>query len=308
MNTPAIEIKGLTKSYGDIHALNGVNITIKKGEFFGLLGPNGAGKTTTINILTGLVFRENGFTKVFGKDTINDFRFTRSKIGIAAQEFSVDWFFPIEKLLFFQAGYYGIKKKEAKPVIDSLLNRLGLYKKRHSRLRQLSGGMKRRFQIAKALVHDPEIIILDEPTAGVDVELRRDLWKYLQDLHSLGKTILLTTHYIEEAELLCENVAIIDSGKILKEGSPKQLTRELGKAGISVVLDSINGLNTKDLEKYTYTKTKKRLHFSVKNPDEELPKIIRMLSKSGHHIQSIKSNKSSLEDVFLNLTGKGINE
>ncbi|MBA64604.1 MAG: ABC transporter ATP-binding protein [Candidatus Marinimicrobia bacterium] len=308
MNTPAIEIKGLTKSYGDIHALNGVDITIKKGEFFGLLGPNGAGKTTTINILTGLVFRENGFTKVFGKDTINDFRFTRSKIGIAAQEFSVDWFFPIEKLLFFQAGYYGIKKKEAKPVIDSLLNRLGLYKKRHSRLRQLSGGMKRRFQIAKALVHDPEIIILDEPTAGVDVELRRDLWKYLQDLHSLGKTILLTTHYIEEAELLCENVAIIDSGKILKEGSPKQLTRELGKAGISVVLDSINGLNTKDLEKYKYTKTKKRLHFSVKNPDEELPKIIRILSKSGHHIQSIKSNKSSLEDVFLNLTGKGINE
>ena len=308
MKTPAIEINGLTKSYGDIHALNGVDITIKKGEFFGLLGPNGAGKTTTINILTGLVFRENGFTKVFGKDTINDFRFTRSKIGIAAQEFSVDWFFPIEKLLFFQAGYYGIKKKEAKPMIDSLLNRLGLHKKRHSRLRQLSGGMKRRFQIAKALVHDPEIIILDEPTAGVDVELRRDLWKYLQDLHSLGKTILLTTHYIEEAELLCENVAIIDSGKILKEGSPKQLTRELGKAGISVVLDSINGLNTKDLEKYTYTKTKKRLHFSVKNPDEELPKIIRILSKSGHHIQSIKSNKSSLEDVFLNLTGKGINE
>ncbi len=308
MNTPAIEIKGLTKSYGNIHALNGVDITIKKGEFFGLLGPNGAGKTTTINILTGLVFRENGFTKVFGKDTINDFRFTRSKIGIAAQEFSVDWFFPIEKLLFFQAGYYGIKKKEAKPVIDSLLDRLGLNKKRHSRLRQLSGGMKRRFQIAKALVHDPDIIILDEPTAGVDVELRRDLWKYLQNLHSLGKTILLTTHYIEEAELLCENVAIIDSGKILKKGSPKQLTRELGKAGISVVLDSINGLNKKDLEKYTYTKTKKRLHFSVKNPDEELPKIIRILSKSGHHIQSIKSNKSSLEDVFLNLTGKGINE
>tara|TARA_B100001996_G_C18313652_1_gene459621 strand:- start:32 stop:613 length:582 start_codon:yes stop_codon:yes gene_type:complete len=193
-------------------------------------------------------------------------------------------------------------------MVVSLLDRLGLSSKRNSRLRQLSGGMKRRFQIAKALVHDPEILILDEPTAGVDVELRRDLWKYLQDLHSLGKTILLTTHYIEEAELLCENVAIIDDGKILKEGSPKQLTRELGEAGISVVLDSINGLNKKDLEKYTYTKTKNRLHFSVRNPDEELPKIIRILSKSGHHIQSIESNKSSLEDVFLNLTGKGINE
>jgi ABC-2 type transport system ATP-binding protein len=308
MGTPAIDIKGLTKSYGELKALNGVNISIKKGEFFGLLGPNGAGKTTTINILTGLVFKESGSTKVFGKDTIKDFRYTRSKIGIAAQEFSVDWFFPIEKLLFFQAGYYGIKPKDAKPLVDSLLNRLGLSSKRNSRLRQLSGGMKRRFQIAKALVHDPEILILDEPTAGVDVELRRDLWKYLQDLHSRGKTILLTTHYIEEAELLCENVAIIDNGKILKMGAPKELTRELGEAGITVVLENLNGLNKKDLENYKYTSDKNRLHFSVKDPDEELPKIIRVLSNAGLHIQKIESNKSSLEDVFLNLTGKGINE
>ena len=308
MVTPAIYIKELTKSYGNLKALNGVNISIKKGEFFGLLGPNGAGKTTTINILTGLVFKENGSAKVFGKDTIKDFRYTRSKIGIAAQEFSVDWFFPIEKLLFFQAGYYGIKPKDAKPLVDSLLNRLGLSSKRNSRLRQLSGGMKRRFQIAKALVHDPEILILDEPTAGVDVELRRDLWKYLQDLHSRGKTILLTTHYIEEAELLCENVAIIDNGKILKMGAPKELTRELGEAGITVVLENLNGLNKKDLENYKYTSDKNRLHFSVKDPDEELPKIIRVLSNAGLHIQKIESNKSSLEDVFLNLTGKGINE
>ena len=308
METPAIDIKGLTKSYGGLKALNDVNISIKKGEFFGLLGPNGAGKTTTINILTGLVFKERGSTKVFGKDTIKDFRYTRSKIGIAAQEFSVDWFFPIEKLLFFQAGYYGIKPKDAKPLVDSLLNRLGLSSKRNSRLRQLSGGMKRRFQIAKALVHDPEILILDEPTAGVDVELRRDLWKYLQDLHSRGKTILLTTHYIEEAELLCENVAIIDNGKILKMGAPKELTRELGEAGITVVLENLNGLNKKDLENYKYTSDKNRLHFSVKDPDEELPKIIRVLSNAGLHIQKIESNKSSLEDVFLNLTGKGINE
>ena len=308
MGIPAIEITGLTKSYGDTIALDGINMKIKKGEFFGLLGPNGAGKTTTINILTGLVFRNKGSTKVFGRDTVKDYRYTRSKIGIAAQEFSVDWFFPIEKLLFFHAGYYGIQKKHAKKTVNELLNRLGLENKRNARLRQLSGGMKRRFQLAKALVHNPDIIILDEPTAGVDVELRHDLWNYLKDLHNMGKTILLTTHYIEEAELLCENVAIIDCGKILKEGSPKELTRELGEAGISVVLDNLNGLNKKDLEKYTYTNTKNRLHFSVKNPDEELPKIIRILSKSGHHIQSIESNKSSLEDVFLNLTGKGINE
>ena len=308
MSTIAIEIGGLTKSYDNVKALNGVNIKIKAGEFFGLLGPNGAGKTTTINILTGLVFRDQGFTKVFGKDTVEDFRYTRSKIGIAAQEFSVDWFFPIEKLLYFQAGYYGINKKEAAPTIDNLLNRLGLEKKRNSRLRQLSGGMKRRFQIAKALVHNPEIIILDEPTAGVDVELRRDLWQYLRDLHSEGKTILLTTHYIEEAELLCENVAIIDNGKILKEGPPKILTRELGTAGITIILGESSGGVRDLLNGYTFTNDQNRLHFSVKDPDRELPKIIKILSEKNIHIQSIESTRSSLEDVFLNLTGKGINE
>ena len=308
MSTIAIEIGGLTKSYDNVKALNGVNIKIKAGEFFGLLGPNGAGKTTTINILTGLVFRDQGFTKVFGKDTVADFRYTRSKIGIAAQEFSVDWFFPIEKLLYFQAGYYGINKKEAAPTIDNLLNRLGLEKKRNSRLRQLSGGMKRRFQIAKALVHNPEIIILDEPTAGVDVELRRDLWQYLRDLHSEGKTILLTTHYIEEAELLCENVAIIDNGKILKEGPPKMLTRELGTAGITIILGESSSEVKDLLSGYTFTKDQNRLHFSVKDPDQELPKIIKILSEKNIHIQSIESSSSSLEDVFLNLTGKGINE
>ena len=305
---PAIEIKGLTKSYGDLKALNGVDITIKKGEFFGLLGPNGAGKTTTINILTGLVFRDKGSTTVFGKDTVEDFRFTRSKIGIAAQEFSVDWFFTVEKLLYFHAGYYGITKKQAKPRIEELLERLGLSKKRNSRLRQLSGGMKRRFQLAKALVHDPEIIILDEPTAGVDVELRRHLWTYLRELHKKGKTILLTTHYIEEAELLCENIAIIDEGKILKKGTPKDLTKELGTAGIS-----INVLNIKEniksvLSDYKYNIEDNRIHFSVKDPDIIMPEIIQVLTKAGMNIQKIESTRSSLEDVFLNLTGKGINE
>jgi ABC-2 type transport system ATP-binding protein len=308
VQTPAIQIKGLTKSYGDVHALQGVDMIIREGEFFGLLGPNGAGKTTTINIVTGLVFRDKGSTKVFGKDTVKDFRFTRSKIGIAAQELSVDWFFPIEKLLYFQAGYYGLTQTEAKPKIDDLLDRLGLSGKRTSRLRQLSGGMKRRFQIAKALVHDPDIIILDEPTAGVDVQLRHDLWQYLRDLHALGKTILLTTHYIEEAELLCENVAIINNGKILKEGSPIELTRELGTAGISVQLGHGEYDFDSVLKDFSYTQNENKLHFSVKDPDSAMPKIIRQLSKADVHIQSIESKVSSLEDVFLNLTGKGINE
>ena len=308
MPEPAIQISGLFKSYGDVHALCGVDMTIDQGEFFGMLGPNGAGKTTTINILTGLVFNDRGSTQVFGRDTVTDYRFTRSKIGIAAQELSIDWFFPIERLLYFQAGYYGIAPKKAKSNIDNLLKRLGLDKKRDSRLRQLSGGMKRRFQLAKALVHDPDIIILDEPTAGIDVELRRDLWQYLRDLHSAGKTILLTTHYIEEAELLCEKVAIIDQGKVLKEGTPKALTRELGQAGITVQLnqDAVN--LEKHLSGFTYTAEDNRIHFVVKDPDSSLPEIIQKLSKTEVHIQNITTNSSSLEDVFLSLTGKGINE
>ncbi len=308
MPEPAIQISGLFKSYGDVHALCGVDMTIDQGEFFGMLGPNGAGKTTTINILTGLVFNDRGSTQVFGRDTVTDYRFTRSKIGIAAQELSIDWFFPIERLLYFQAGYYGIAPRKAKSNIDNLLKRLGLDKKRDSRMRQLSGGMKRRFQLAKALVHDPDIIILDEPTAGIDVELRRDLWQYLRDLHSAGKTILLTTHYIEEAELLCEKVAIIDQGKVLKEGTPKALTRELGQAGITVQLnqDAVN--LEKHLSGFTYTAEENRLHFVVKDPDSSLPEIIQKLSQTEVHIQSITTNSSSLEDVFLSLTGKGINE
>ena len=310
MPNPAIEIKDLEKSYNKIPALKGININISKGEFFGLLGPNGAGKTTTINILTGLVFKDYGDCFVFGKDTVKDYRYTRSRIGIAAQELSVDWFFTIERLLYFQAGYYGISTKKAKNKVDELLIRLGLNKKRDSRLRQLSGGMKRRFQIAKALVHDPEILILDEPTAGVDVELRHDLWKYLKELHDDGKTILLTTHYIEEAELLCENVAIIDEGKILKKGTPKNLTQELGKSGVTVQIGkSYNNIDLESfLSDYNYTIEESRLHFSVKDPEKAIPEIIQKLVKKNIPIQSIKTDTSSLEDVFLNLTGKNINE
>ena len=308
MSKTAIQIKGLKKSYNKTPALRGVDIEISKGEFFGLLGPNGAGKTTTINILTGLVFKDAGTCLVFEKDIVKDYRYTRSKIGIAAQELSVDWFFTIEKLLYFQAGYYGISTKKAKTKVDELLERLGLDKKRDSRLRQLSGGMKRRFQIAKALVHDPDILILDEPTAGVDVELRHDLWKYLKELHKKGKTILLTTHYIEEAELLCDNVAIIDEGTILKEGSPKQLTKELGKSGVTVqigrAIQNIENLLT-DL---TYTIEDSRLHFSVKDAEKAIPNIIQKLSKINIPIHSITTETSSLEDVFLDLTGKSINE
>ena len=305
---PAIKITNLKKSYGGIDALKGINMTINKGQFFGLLGPNGAGKTTTINILTGLVRKDIGETMIFNRDTVSDYRFTRKQVGISSQEFTQDWFFPLDKLLLFQAGYYGINKKDAAPRVESLLDRLGLKDKRNARIRELSGGMKRRFEIAKALVHDPQILILDEPTAGVDVELRHELWKYFGDLHNEGKTILLTTHYIEEAELLCDKVAIIDSGKVITEGSPKELIGKDSNSGITVYLsepfeDSDNTLND-----FTYNQEDQRLHFITGDPENDLPNIIKLLSNSGAHIQRIETNKASLEDVFLNLTGKGINQ
>ncbi len=306
MKPPAILIQNLAKSYNGTVALQDVSISIAEGQFFGLLGPNGAGKTTTINILTGLVNRDTGKTEVFGHDTIKDYRFTRSQIGVAAQELSIDWFFPVESLLYIHAGYFGISKKKARGKIEELLVRLGLDQKRKSRLRQLSGGMKRRFQIAKALVHDPKIIILDEPTAGVDVELRHELWQYLKDLHGLGKTILLTTHYIEEAEMLCEKVAIIDKGNVIANDSPKNLTRQLGKSGITISCSGCKDDLSNVLADFQYTYQEGRIHFSVKDPESELPKIINILSKHGVQIQRVETEKSSLEDVFLHLTGKDI--
>ena len=304
----AIEIQDLKKSYGDTVALKGVNISIGDGEFFGLLGPNGAGKTTTINILTGLVRKNEGIAKIFGKDIISDYRFTRAQVGISAQEFTQDWFFPLDRLLYFQAGYYGIPKEKAKNKVDELLAMLGLEEKRNSRLRQLSGGMKRRFQIAKALVHDPKILILDEPTAGVDVELRHELWEYFRELHNAGKTILLTTHYIEEAEMLCDKVAIIDKGQVIKEGSPKSLTSQSGKSGMNINLSDIDIDFESILSGFTYTNNEGRLHFTTQEPEENLPKIINLLTNAGCNIQRVETTKSSLEDVFLSLTGKGINE
>ena len=307
MTDAAIKIRGLSKSYNGSDALSDIDLTISKGQFFGLLGPNGAGKSTTINILTGLVRKNKGEITVFGKDIENDFRFTRSQIGTAQQELSVDWFFPIEKLLYYQAGYYGISKNMAKDRIHNLLNRLGLWEKRGSRLRQLSGGMKRRFQLAKALVHDPNIIILDEPTAGIDVEFRHELWKYLRHLHKEGKTILLTTHYIEEAELLCEYVSIIHNGKVISEGTPSGLINDLGQAGITIQLKEWKNKLTKVLGSCTYTRTENQLHFSVQDTEIEMPKIISLIVNNGCQIQRVKTEKSSLEDVFLNLTGMGIN-
>ncbi|HIJ10723.1 TPA: ABC transporter ATP-binding protein [Candidatus Woesearchaeota archaeon] len=211
----AISITNLTKTYPNTEALKGISLDIKPGEFFGLLGPNGAGKSTTIGILTGLVNKTKGKVTLFGKDVEMEYRDARALIGLVPQEFNFDIFEKVYKLLYFNAGYFEIPKDERHDRIKELLTALGLWEKRDVRMRTLSGGMKRKVMIARALLHKPKILILDEPTAGVDVETRKVMWKYLKKLNKEGTTILLTTHYLEEAEALCERIAIINHGEIV---------------------------------------------------------------------------------------------
>ena len=307
-NNLAIKIINLFKSYENVHAVNGIDLEIKKGEFYGLLGPNGAGKSTTINSITSLVKPSKGSIEIFGKNIEDNFRFARSKVGIAQQEVSQDWFFPVEQLLYFQAGFYGVLRKEAKERIEYLLNTLGLSKHRSKKMRELSGGMKRRLQIAKALVHNPDIIILDEPTAGVDVELRHDLWTYLQELHSEGKTILLTTHYIDEAELLCERVGIIDKGKLIVEDSVNNLKKMVKNSSIEIQLKDELENKPQFLNDYEHHIEDKKINIIIDKPNMELPSIILKFSEKAIKIEDIHIPQTSLEDVFLDLTGRKIND
>ena len=307
-NNLAIKIINLFKSYENVHAVNGIDLEIKKGEFYGLLGPNGAGKSTTINSITSLVKPSKGSIEIFGKNIEDNFRFARSKVGIAQQEVSQDWFFPVEQLLYFQAGFYGVLRKDAKERIEYLLNKLGLSKHRSKKMRELSGGMKRRLQIAKALVHDPDIIILDEPTAGVDVELRHDLWTYLQELHTEGKTILLTTHYIDEAELLCERVGIIDKGKLIVEDSVNNLKKMVKNSSIEIQLKDELENKPQFLNDYEHHIEDKKINIIIDKPNMELPSIILKFSEKAIKIEDIHIPQTSLEDVFLDLTGRKIND
>lgn len=308
MKSLGIEIKNLHKKYDNVHAVKGIDLSIKKGEFYGLLGPNGAGKSTTINSITSLVKPTSGEVKILGKDIVSDFRYARSQVGIASQELSNDWFFPLEELLYYQAGFYGITRKNSKKRIEYILEKLGLYEHRKKKMRMLSGGMKRRLQIAKALVHDPQILILDEPTAGVDVELRHDLWEYLKELHAEGKTILLTTHYIDEAELLCERVGIIDSGKLIVEDTVKNLKNMVNKSGITIHTKG-NFLNLdKILNNFNPYIDQNKIEILTKTPNSDLPEIILKLSENNIKIEDIQLSQASLEDVFLELTGRKIND
>ncbi len=296
----AIEIQSLKKVYDtSVEALKGINLAIPEGSFFGLLGPNGAGKTTTIGILTGLVNKTSGTAKIFNNDIIQDYKKARQLIGLSPQEINLDVFFTIKKILEFQAGYFGVTSDIAKKRVDEILKKLGIYDKKDNTARHLSGGMKRRVQIAKALVHNPPILILDEPTAGVDIELRHMLWDYLTILNNEGKTILLTTHYIEEAEKLCNEIAIINDGQIIKHGDTKSIIKEVSLNTIEIELADVSKLSLQNNIKYEINGNILKIQSQEVNKD--IVKIIELVEKTTK-IENINIINSSLEDAFLKLT------
>ena len=302
---PAIRADDLTKSYSDVQALDGLSFEVERGEFFGLLGPNGAGKTTFINVLVGLVRKGGGTAEVFGFDVEAEYREARDRIGLAPQEFNVDRFFPIHEVLEHKAGYHGIPEAEAERRAEEALKTVGIYDKRDTRFDWLSGGMKRRFLLARALVTDPELLILDEPTAGVDVQLRRDLWRVIERLNAAGTTVLLTTHYIEEAERLCDRVAITDDGRVLEVATPDEL-RSRGTDHVYVTLSGVPA-STPPLDVEGVIESRldgDTLVVTATGGGRVAPDLLRELEYAGHEVIDLEVRRASLEEVFVDMTGE----
>ena len=299
----AIVFKNIKKSYGSVKAVNGINLTIYQGEFFGLLGPNGAGKSTLINMLAGIVKSTSGTIKAMGFDVEKNYQEARHSLGIVPQELVFDPFFNVREMLRFQAGYFG-KGRENYDWIDEVLERLDLTEKAFTNMRQLSGGMKRRALIAQALAHRPPIIVLDEPTAGVDVELRQRLWCFMKDLNQSGHTIVLTTHYLEEAENLCKRIAMVNRGKLVALDDTKKLIRKNSSKNLNIKIDS------KDVQKVL--KILKNFKVFIENEIltitleelDELNNIIVLLKKNKIKFFDIQTTEPDLEKVFLQMTKK----
>jgi ABC-2 type transport system ATP-binding protein len=301
--TLAIEADNLVKTYGNINALNGLSFEVEQGEFFGLLGPNGAGKTTFINVLVGLARATGGRAEVFGHDVETNYRAARNKIGLAPQEFNVDRFFPIHEVLEHKAGYHGVPPVEAASRAEKALRTVGIWEKRNTRFDWLSGGMKRRFLLARALVTDPDLLILDEPTAGVDVQLRRDLWRLIERLNAEGTTILLTTHYIEEAERLCDRVAIVDSGRKVEVATPDEL-RSRGTDTLVLTVESpITGLPNLSFTGVHETAVDGRqIRVVADSAGSVAADIVRALDEVGIAVADMDIERASLEEVFVTMT------
>ncbi|HEX9627812.1 MAG TPA: ABC transporter ATP-binding protein [Acidiferrobacterales bacterium] len=303
--TPALSLRGLTKTYPNgFTALKGIDLDVAPGEFFALLGPNGAGKSTTIGIVTSLINKTAGSVRVFGHDLDTELAAAKAQIGLVPQEVNLNIFEPPMLILANQGGYYGIPRRLARERAEYYLDKLGLHDKRFDPVRTLSGGMKRRLMIARALVHEPRLLILDEPTAGVDIEIRRSMWAFLKEINARGTTIILTTHYLEEAENLCRHIAIIDHGVLVENTSMRKLLNKLGVE--TFVLDlgapvadapGLPGYDVRRVDDHTLEVDVSREH--------NLNALFDALTRSGIQVLSLRNKTNRLEQLFLRLVDAG---
>jgi ABC-2 type transport system ATP-binding protein len=302
MTTAALSIAGLKKVYADgFTALKGIDLEVKEGDFFALLGPNGAGKSTTIGIICSLVRKTEGSVKIFGIDVDKDFAAAKRLIGVVPQEFNFSIFEKVGDIIEVQAGFYGLSLREGAVNTEKYLKRLGLWDKRNAQARYLSGGMKRRLMIARALVHEPQLLILDEPTAGVDIEIRRSMWAFLEEMNRAGTTIILTTHYLEEAESLCRNIAIIDHGEIVENTSMRALLGQLTTETFVVDLAEPVGA-APEVPGFAFRKVDaQRLELDLTR-GQHLNAAFAALDGAGLKVLSLRNKSNRLEQLFVSLT------
>ena len=297
----ALEINNLKMVYGSgVEALRGIDLSVKEGDFYALLGPNGAGKSTTIGIITSLVNKTSGKVNVFGYDLDTDLVRAKQQIGLVPQEFNFNPFETVQQIVVNQAGYYGVSRKEAMKRSEKYLKQSNLWEKRNVRARMLSGGMKRRLMIARALMHEPRLLILDEPTAGVDIELRREMWEFLRELNENGTTIILTTHYLEEAEMLCRNIGIIQSGELIENTSMKEL---LSKLQFETFIFDLAPYETKPvIEGYACTFEDEQTIAVEVERNQGVNGIFDQLTRQGIKVLSMRNKSNRLEELFLKIT------
>jgi len=298
----ALSIKNFTKFYGSFKAVDDLCLEVPEGEFFGFLGPNGAGKTTTLNAITGLGNFQKGQIQIMGFDVMKDYKKTRSLIGLSPQEYNFDPYLGAEEILFYTGGYFGLKRSYAKSRAKELLQTFGLWEHRKMGYKKLSGGLKRRLLIARSLVHHPKVLILDEPTAGVDLELRYQLWDMLREMNSNGTTVILTTHYIEEAERLCERIGIIFHGKLIACDRTDTLIQQMNQDTLVVqIRDSLEQLPAA-LQKYRVSIKDGGKMLVFQEEKKTLDDILKTIQNENIHIDRIQLDPTTLEDVFANLT------
>ena len=304
MSQFALEITDLKKTYdSDVVALKGINLAVKEGDFFALLGPNGAGKSSTIGIIASLVTKSAGKVKIFDIDTDENFPEAKRLLGVVSQEINFNNFEKVIDIVTTQAGFYGIPLKESLLKTEITLKRLGLWEKRNDQARTLSGGFKRRLMIAKALIHEPRLLILDEPTAGVDIELRREMWEFLKEINAQGTTIILTTHYLEEAEHLCKNIAIIDHGELVENTSMKDLLSRLDVQGF--VLDIDQSLDQPpSIANFPITLEDSTTLNVVIKKDQSINDLFDQLSALGISVSSMRNESNRLEEMFIEMVKK----